>query len=134
MQHESYVGGTQKLTAEQAAKEFELQTKLKPLQSRWARVQPGSTTTALVLAFSPEVVASLPTRVTLFRWNRPVIKKAPKVRIQQYSRCWGFHPERYCNRKLRYRRCSSKDHQEGHPVCHKEKNRYAAAQTAALIA
>ncbi|KAL1952607.1 hypothetical protein VTO42DRAFT_4687 [Malbranchea cinnamomea] len=80
-EYSSYVGGTQKLTAKQAAEEFELQTKLKPLQSRWARVQPGSTTTALILAFSPEVVASLPTRVTLFRWNRPVIKKALKVQI-----------------------------------------------------
>jgi hypothetical protein len=36
-EYPAYEGGTQVLTAEQAAEEFEFSTKAKPLQSRWAR-------------------------------------------------------------------------------------------------
>ncbi|OJD27483.1 hypothetical protein ACJ73_01122 [Blastomyces percursus] len=121
-EYPDYEGRTQVLSAEQAAEEFELQTEIKPLQSRWARNQAGNPTTALILAFPPEAGANLPARVTLYGWNRPVVKKRPKVQILQCNRCWGFHPERYCNRKARCRRCSSKDHQEGHTASHKKEN------------
>ncbi|KAL1953294.1 hypothetical protein VTO42DRAFT_3039 [Malbranchea cinnamomea] len=78
-EYPAYDGGTEVLTTEQAAAEFELQTKVKPLRSRWAKGKPGSPRTALVLAFSPKAAANLPTRISLFGWNRPVIRKPPRT-------------------------------------------------------
>ncbi|OJD09428.1 hypothetical protein ACJ73_10324, partial [Blastomyces percursus] len=121
-EYRDYCGGTQTLAAEEAAGEFARLTGATPHQSHWARAQPGRPSNALVLAFSPEAAAKLPKVVEIYGRRRPVIIKPPKAQIMQCSRCWGFHPERYCNRSPRCRRCSSKDHQEEHPACHKKEN------------
>ncbi|OJD10503.1 hypothetical protein ACJ73_09773 [Blastomyces percursus] len=120
--YSDYTGETHTFSVEQVTKEFELQTKVKPMQWRWARKQPDKDTTALILSFSPDMMVNLPARITLFGWNRPIIRKTPKVQIKQCGKCWAFHTERYCTRKPRGRRCSSKEHQEGHITFHKEEN------------
>ncbi|OJD09440.1 hypothetical protein ACJ73_10313, partial [Blastomyces percursus] len=121
-EYQDYEGRTQTLTGKQAAEEFTRITGVIPQLCRWNRAQPERPSNALVLAFPPEAAVRLPKTVEIYGHRRPVIIKPPKAQILQCSRCWAFHPERYCNRNPRCRRCSSRDHQEGHPTCHKEDN------------
>ncbi|OJD24518.1 hypothetical protein ACJ73_04126 [Blastomyces percursus] len=121
-EYQDYEGRTQTLTAKQASEEFTRITGVTPQLCRWNRAQPERPSNALVLAFPPGAAARLPKTVEIYGHRRPVIIKPPKAKILQCSRCWSFHPERYCNRNPRCRRCSSRDHQEGHPACHKEDN------------
>ncbi|OJD20323.1 hypothetical protein ACJ73_08345 [Blastomyces percursus] len=121
-EYQVYEGRTQTVTAKQAAEESTRITGVTPQLCRWNRAQPERPSNALVLAFPPEAAVRLPKTVDIYGHRRPVIIKPPKAQILQCSRCWGFHLERYCNRNPRCRRCSSRDHQEGHPACHKEDN------------
>jgi hypothetical protein len=59
-EYPDYFEGTKALTAAQVAEEFEFQTKIKPLQSRWARMNPGSSTATLVLAFPRSQLQACP--------------------------------------------------------------------------
>ncbi|OJD09867.1 hypothetical protein ACJ73_10044 [Blastomyces percursus] len=97
-EYQDYEGRTQTLTAKQAAEEFARITGVTPQLCRWNRAQPERPSNALVLVFPPEAAVRLPKTVEIYGHRRPVIIKPPKAQILQCSRCWGFLPERYCNR------------------------------------
>jgi hypothetical protein len=85
------------------------------LKFYWTKTQEQRDTGTLVLGVSQDTANLMPRSISLYGVKKPIIQKITKPRIQQCKRCWGFHNERTCTRKVRCRLCSSKEHaEEGH--------------------
>ena len=116
--YKDYTGDTQQISEQQISTEFKLQTSIQPMKLHWANTQEKVDTGTLIIAVTHDIADKVPNWISLFGARWPIIRKNTRPRIQQCKRCWDYHNERTCTRKLRCRLCSSKEHTEtGHTHC-----------------
>jgi len=102
------------VTEEMARTELQIQTDLQLERARWSKQTTDEKSYAgtLVFAYKSRPETTLPGRISLFGASVRLIPSKHKAQVRQCTKCWGYHNERTCLRRVRCRTCGSTQHSE----------------------